>query len=550
MKNLFNRKVLIILVCLFIVSVVCVMSFLTVAEVEVDPSWEKGWRQNFELGKRKAEKHAGRKITDEEWEKGWPAYLEVKKKRLEKATAYSESQNIDLKMKGKVVDQYAAPVPEARLEFEIVWNYGLKQMRDEEFAVTDENGLFALEKNKGRWIELTGITSPVGYEYLREHQVGAYFYPDPDTMVGERVTLEGGLEYYDPDPTNCKGAYYYDSQKHVVPFKLWKRVHAKQERLVKDRFGGKVYIGGGWYMVNFFRLTGSDHFSKVADPKAGIDGDILFKADLSEDEEKIILTVAPVQGGVIENPQLSLNAPESGYNPTKTYEFAVASRKSIPLSWIITKSRGDRVYARMRLNISKYLRHEKEKYYLIVKADFLANPVGSRNLEPWGPRDYKKERLAERDWKQVGFDDIKGNLAKNQAKQMSQLEKSYMCQINDGGKYYKGYLSANETFYKYIGTGSDQQYKRIPLIATPANTIEIEPQETMTYLRGAPGDYYAGFVFDDKKLALCFTQFEIKRFKRASIYVSSPEHSVSKLEKQNYEIVEMVAPSKDVAGQI
>ena len=87
-------------------------------------------------------------------------------------------------------------------------------------------------------------------------------------MIDSDASLADGSEY-----KNVSSRYYYDSQKHVVPVRLWKRVNAKQENLFEDRFHGKVHIGQGWYKVNFFRLVGHQDFSEVKDPDAGIDGD-------------------------------------------------------------------------------------------------------------------------------------------------------------------------------------------------------------------------------------------------------------------------------------
>ena len=119
-----------------------------------------------------------------------------------------------------------------------------------------------------------------------------------------------------------------------------------------------------------------------------------------------------------------------------------------------------------------------------------------------------------------------------------------ICQINDGGKFYTGYLGKNKTFYKYIGTGIDQQHESTPLIAAPANTAEIEPQETMTYLSGTGDGHYASFVFDEKKLALHFTQFRVRQFKKRSEYLPMPFMDTKMLKHRDYEIVEMVELSK------
>lgn len=543
MKNLFCHNTFTMLTCLFVVAMVCFMSFPAIAAEEVDPALEQAWREVFEWHMREEERRTGKKYTDEELEQAWPEYLEAKKEILKKKVAMLENENMDLYMKGRVVDQNGSPVSGAKLEFYSLRYSGYKQAYKEFFPVTDSNGDFVIANHSGLYIGFNDIVPPAGYQYLPEHQAATSFYPDTDLTQGEDI------EYYDTYPKSHKGRYYYDSKKHIVKFKLWKKVHAKQERLVQNDFSGQFDIGGGWYTVNFFSLVTHEDFSKVADPNADVDGDILFKADFSEDRKNVILTIAPVQGGVIENADEALIAPEAGYMPTKTYELAANKRGDFS-TLLFTRSRGDRIYARMRLSIGKHLKPEKERSWLVIGGKFIANPQGSRNLEPWGPRFSCDKKLAARDWKQPGFDDFKERLEENQAEQMMQLESSYMCQIEDGGVYYKGYLGTNQTFYKYIGAGKNQKHGSVPLIAKPRYTVDIEPQKTLTYISGLPkgrgGGAYMGFVFDDKKLALHFTKARVRKTKTPSFYLPAPTINIRRLEheKFDFEVVEMVKPQK------
>lgn len=268
----------------------------------------------------------------EEYHKG-----NIKKGQAMQQIFLSQNKNLDLY--GRVIDQYGQPVAGAKIQGNVVVRRGFMQQSDEvHFTQTDEGGNFSFLGFNGTGLGIW--PQKVGYFYNLK-------------LPSKRP------DDYNPNPDN------------PVIFTMWK-LHGP-EQLVSSSLDAKIPFDGT--PTRFDIATG----------RQSANGDLqitLIRSPLAVQRGRDIFNwtvgIEILGGGVLpQNDPYPYWAPENGYQPL--YEFDMSSNNlpwssSLDCGFYIKNARGQ--YGVMQAKVYAALTPAR------VQFNFTFNPSGSQNLEP------------------------------------------------------------------------------------------------------------------------------------------------------------------------
>lgn len=268
-------------------------------------------------------------------------------------------QDVEITFYGKVIDQNGDFIKDANVE---IHNTQFNPDMDELFGQvktvhvqTDATGLFSVENEKGRSVDVEGI-SKAGYEYLRAQNPATSFEFSKDTF---------------PKP------FVADRSSPVI-FKLRKKGEATF--LVVSPNGNRssddlIRTKGTNCMsqtLDLFAWDADAGWRRCATPNA----DLRIDASFDAEKRNWIVTYAVTNGtgGLIISDSLFYEAPAAGYVPQAT----VIVTNQEQGCYLYLKSRTPAIYSRIFFN-QRYNNRGDPSLRLYCKA--WVNPYGERGLE-------------------------------------------------------------------------------------------------------------------------------------------------------------------------
>lgn len=512
------------------------------------------------------EKTLFQELKKHQWNEYFKRKLEMKKGaeisfRIEEIT-----KKPWISMKGKVVDQNGKPVERAKLTFRN--GSGMRTGFFDENThksldlkvVTDEEGMFEFEGIPGDFFILVNMECP-SCRRIKEGHSGKLYIPYIDNYYREiyqdnypdnggfNSRKRGNGEYHIATG-GAEDMYYYDMDKHEVIFELYREEFREQPKLFEIyETHINVFHDKPPAVYNVFM----DNKLIYPDPNTALDelnGDLLLETGYNSDNKRdVFLKLTSIGGGIVETEysDIPFNAPQEGYQ--KSYVMNLIERKGGGnlRKKIFVRSRNGKVYMKLTLsvNTSKY----KGREYVQLTVTGLVNPMGSRNLEPWGER-YKDnyiEAFAKHDWSRDDFDDIADKLAEKQAGQIKKIGDAAICQMELGKKYWLGYLGDDGVFYRFKGSGSDEKHESVKLVAAE-KLVEFERPKTVSYCLNKDiyeYNYKMCSVLKEQRVVLIYPVI-VKSDERCrgADHLRIPDAWLSKLKKENYRLVNVQLTNK------
>jgi hypothetical protein len=343
--------------------VLSIISFYALAEtttrdelLEYDTKREAAWRERFEDELRRSGVHA----SEAEKEAAFKEYMTRVRERAEKQKELIEEGNRELVLRGQVLDQDGQPVSNAEVAAVVqeertigIGFHRLQTIKRDVVVKTDASGNFTLDGGRGRWISIQNISAP-GYEFVAEQQTARDFYADESVAILKPQGMRVG--------------------KERVVLKAWKQ-KGQPDKLVIQEVHFRVAKGGEKQMFNVLHPRGKKMLTEVQEGKA-LDGDLLFAVMDSGTEDRVLLRIEAVDGGVSDHNSSGFIAPAEGYSPV--YDMDVT--KGEQQATVFVRSRDGMIYTRLSLNAW----YDAENSTLSIGMKYASNPHGRTNLQPNG----------------------------------------------------------------------------------------------------------------------------------------------------------------------
>jgi len=289
---------------------------------------------------------------------------------------WRRANNAPIDFYGKVVDQYAKAVPQARIRLRVsAYSESLRVYMEKgehggdglesrtHNVVSDVNGFFSLARERGEVLYIEDIAKD-GFEVSgRETKSFAY-------------------------GTHYGGRYVPDSNSPAI-FKLWKKTGAT-EPLIKNEISFKTKMDSSQYSVDIIK-------GKVYGG-ARQNSDLIvhmWVENTTNSRPSWSASFTAPSGGLIETDDRYLYlAPTEGYKTKLDWQFEGSNR----VSWtshvrtkIYLQSRSGHVFAALEVELYKYPFGEGG----VILDPNLINPHGSRNLEYDKTKEITGRNLAE-----------------------------------------------------------------------------------------------------------------------------------------------------------
>jgi len=324
--------------------------------LDYDKNREAAWRERFEEELQRFGVHP----SEAEKEAAFKEYMTRVRERAEKQKELIEAGNGELVLRGQVLDQDGQPVPNAEVTAVVqeertigIGFYRLQTIKRDVVVKTDASGHFTLDGGRGRWICIQNISAS-GYEFVAEQQAARDFYADESVAIlkpqGKRVG------------------------KERIVLKVWKQ-KGQPDKLVVQEAHFRVAKDGKKQMFNVLHPRGKKMLAEVQEGKA-LDGDLVFSVMDSGTEDRVLLRIEAVDGGVSDHNNSGFIAPAEGYSPV--YDIDVT--KGEQQATVFVRSRDGMIYTRLNLNVW----YDAENGTASIGIKYASNPQGRTNLQPKG----------------------------------------------------------------------------------------------------------------------------------------------------------------------
>jgi hypothetical protein len=268
-------------------------------------------------------------------------------------------QDVEISFYGKVLDQNDVPVEGATVSANITH---FSPDKEKLFGasksiqrITDRQGVFSIEGEKGRSVYIEGISAE-GYEYAAllntrrsfqycEHGNEKPFISERTSPVIIRLRKQGRIAF-------CLETKYLDCQ-----------ILAGESGRTK-----------GYDFVRQVAIR--DLTAPVLNGEA-LTCDLKVKATLNTNTATwaAVLSSGDTNGGIIVSEQFLYEAPETGYQPE--YAFTPEDRRPVKAKYVYLKSRDPAIYTRLELNDF----NAAKNFFRLNAKSAITNPYGDRNLE-------------------------------------------------------------------------------------------------------------------------------------------------------------------------